>query len=793
MTDEQTALIEKAFANGWIGVDFDATLATYDGTFHSPVATGEPIPKMVARVKRWLARGHDVRIVTARAAATNLEETRAATEALQAWCRKEFGKPLPITSGKDPGMAVLWDDRVMPVIPNEGVVASHIHEFATTQVDIPSPLREAVRNWSEDMLSPEDLAEDGIEYQPHITVRYGIETDDPTPIIQALETAAPLHAQLGNLIVFPGEGGPDVLVAEVTSPELESLNAFICRTVPCTDTHPTYRPHMTLAYFQPGRAAEYAGIWPFAGETIVFQTLAFHDHYGRVRQIPLQEPTEKAEGEEVEIEKLSSEYLHAVLHKARAHLPGWLFKQLHALALPAAGGSALWRKRRLMAEEADGALVEQAATFSPDYLEKVLQKAKGHLPEWMWKQIHKLAMPSAGGHARWRKALEVSKAASFLESVRSQPQADWNGASVYLVKSELLAEYESISKEQPTVEDVHAVVPLGGESQPNGKATRLCPNCGAAAHRLPNGSYYCDACDQRVIKSIGPMDAPVAFVGASPSSIDFVRSEPFVGPAGATLREMYLKPLGLERQHVFLTNAVPVLLKAADGRVREPNAAEVEEWSSWLFRELAAAKPRIVVALGQTARRALGEYTDFMLPHPIAVRHYGHSGELTRKLRQVSKTLTEGVSKSSRWDEVSTVFEEPSIQWWCSDGKPDSGCCVAITKADAKRQVVVGVVLEPDTVDTQKDTISAEEIEATAHQYLVESRIVGAQHRKKARAEVVESYLAPCDFELGGQKVIKGSWVLGVHVLDSALWQDVEAGHYTGFSVGGVARRDPVR
>jgi len=50
---------------GWIGVDLDGTLAIY--TELTPLLKiGEPIPPMVDRVKRWIAEGHEVRIMTAR-------------------------------------------------------------------------------------------------------------------------------------------------------------------------------------------------------------------------------------------------------------------------------------------------------------------------------------------------------------------------------------------------------------------------------------------------------------------------------------------------------------------------------------------------------------------------------------------------------------------------------------------------------------------------------------------------------------------------------------------------------
>lgn len=113
----------------------------------------------------------------------------------------------------------------------------------------------------------------------------------------------------------------------------------------------------------------------------------------------------------------------------------------------------------------------------------------------------------------------------------------------------------------------------------------------------------------------------------------------------------------------------------------------------------------------------------------------------------------------------------------------------AVNKA---KQLVYGVVLEPDSEDTQGDIISADEIEKTAHDYMRRSRVVGRQHLKKANAEVVESFLAPCDMLIGETKISKGSWVLGVKVNDPAMWAEVEAGDLTGFSIGGVGERVPL-
>lgn len=107
---------------GWIGVDLDGTLAQYDG-WVGPAHIGAPIPKMVERIKTWLAAGKDVRIFTARAypgGRITPEELDLVLDSISTWCVRHIGKALPITYYKDYGMVELWDDRAVQVIPNTG-------------------------------------------------------------------------------------------------------------------------------------------------------------------------------------------------------------------------------------------------------------------------------------------------------------------------------------------------------------------------------------------------------------------------------------------------------------------------------------------------------------------------------------------------------------------------------------------------------------------------------------------------------------------------------------------------
>lgn len=126
---------------GWIGVDFDGTVAHYDhwrGHDHA----GAPIPAMVEHIREWLMRGYDVKIFTARIFplnrcvdpederephATFVENQReddcwVSIETIRKFCREHIGTTLSITNVKDFQMRQLWDDRCVTVGTNSGKV-----------------------------------------------------------------------------------------------------------------------------------------------------------------------------------------------------------------------------------------------------------------------------------------------------------------------------------------------------------------------------------------------------------------------------------------------------------------------------------------------------------------------------------------------------------------------------------------------------------------------------------------------------------------------------------------------
>lgn len=123
---------------------------------------------------------------------------------------------------------------------------------------------------------------------------------------------------------------------------------------------------------------------------------------------------------------------------------------------------------------------------------------------------------------------------------------------------------------------------------------------------------------------------------------------------------------------------------------------------------------------------------------------------------------------------------------------------IFLQKSERDEQFVLGIVLEPETVDAQKDIYSADEIRRAAHGYMEFHGNRGFMHKEIVNDKIVvlESYVAPVDFNVGkpnGQtKMVKaGTWLLGYGIRDGELWKGIKSGQFNGLSIGGSAVRRP--
>lgn len=125
--------------------------------------------------------------------------------------------------------------------------------------------------------------------------------------------------------------------------------------------------------------------------------------------------------------------------------------------------------------------------------------------------------------------------------------------------------------------------------------------------------------------------------------------------------------------------------------------------------------------------------------------------------------------------------------------KADDGSAAFTTygrllKADTDNHFVTGIVYEPMVEDSQGNYMTEAEITKAAHWFMKNGGDVDIQHcfKKCEGAEVVESYIAKCDMEIEGQEVKKGTWVMTMEITDANVWESIQKGEITGFSMGGA-------
>jgi len=130
--------------------------------------------------------------------------------------------------------------------------------------------------------------------------------------------------------------------------------------------------------------------------------------------------------------------------------------------------------------------------------------------------------------------------------------------------------------------------------------------------QTPDNIQECRRCDlwrhaSQAVAGEGAANARIMLVGEQPGDEEDLRGHPFVGPAGRIL-DQCLDAAGLKRNEVFVTNAVKHFKWEPRGKRRlhkRPNLKEINACNVWLQLEISRIKPRVLVALGATALRAL--------------------------------------------------------------------------------------------------------------------------------------------------------------------------------------------
>ncbi len=171
----------------------------------------------------------------------------------------------------------------------EPAPAPEERKYSSTQFDLPEPIAEKVLAIGR-AIPDTDLAENGREASPHLTVKWGLHTEDAEEVRAILAKVKPFTVKLGRTSIFPnGESNSgDVLKANVASGALMNLNAQIAKALEHTDTHPKYQPHVTIAYLKPGKGKAYVNDTSLLGTEILVDQITFSGKDGTTKvSIPL--------------------------------------------------------------------------------------------------------------------------------------------------------------------------------------------------------------------------------------------------------------------------------------------------------------------------------------------------------------------------------------------------------------------------------------------------------------------------------------------------------------------------
>ena len=153
------------------------------------------------------------------------------------------------------------------------------YDYSSTQVNISDDLAERIMSWGEENIPDEDIytGDDnmGREDTPHITVLYGIVTQNADEVIELLSGEGPVKATLGKVSLFENSDDYDVVKIDIDSKDLSRVNKLLSDNLENENDFPEYKPHITIAYVKQGSGKLYSGSSEFEGVETSFKQIRF--------------------------------------------------------------------------------------------------------------------------------------------------------------------------------------------------------------------------------------------------------------------------------------------------------------------------------------------------------------------------------------------------------------------------------------------------------------------------------------------------------------------------------------
>jgi len=145
-----------------------------------------------------------------------------------------------------------------------------------------------------------------------------------------------------------------------------------------------------------------------------------------------------------------------------------------------------------------------------------------------------------------------------------------------------------------------------GVSEPVGAAVKLARKSEEALQQIRSEIGDCTRCKlhrlgrKQIVFGVGNPKADLMFVGEAPGADEDTQGFPFVGRAGQLLTKI-IEAIGLQRDDVYIANVI----KCRPPENRNPEPDEVETCEPFLFQQIDSIQPKVIVALGTFAAKAL--------------------------------------------------------------------------------------------------------------------------------------------------------------------------------------------
>lgn len=150
---------------------------------------------------------------------------------------------------------------------------------------------------------------------------------------------------------------------------------------------------------------------------------------------------------------------------------------------------------------------------------------------------------------------------------------------------------------------------------------------------------------QAPVFSSGPCDSPIMVIGEAPGREETREGRPFVGRAGRFFSEILEAALTLERDEIYITNAVKFwpVVETKRLKTRKPTAAEEALFHPCLMEEIRIVAPRVIIAVGKTAFSALLPDKEFIPGRwaelkGVAVMPVYHPAYMLRRLKSLDES-----------------------------------------------------------------------------------------------------------------------------------------------------------